>query len=59
MSGQSLLGQVYRCRVCGAEIAVLSRRADELGLARKYPKAFGVVRVRPVRIDGPVMVKRD
>jgi hypothetical protein len=39
--------------------AVLSRLADGLGLSREYPREFGVVRVRPVRIDGPVVVKKD
>ena len=38
--------------------AALSRLADDLGLARAYPKEFGVVRVTPVRVDGPVMVRK-
>ena len=39
--------------------AVLGKLADELGLSRAYPREFGVVRVAPVRIDGPVMVMKD
>ncbi len=39
--------------------AVLSRMADDLGLRRTYPKEFGVVRVTPLRVDGPVMVRSD
>ena len=39
--------------------AALSRLADELGLHRAYPKEYGVVRVTPVRLDGPVMARSD
>ena len=39
--------------------AVLSRMADDLGLSKAYPREFGVVRVTPIRVDGPVMVKKD
>jgi len=39
--------------------AVLSKMADDLGLNRAYPKEFGVVRVAPLRVDGPVMVRSD
>jgi len=39
--------------------AVLSRLAEELGLSRSYPREFGVVRVAPIRLDGPVMAMKD
>ncbi len=39
--------------------AVLSRLVDDLGLSRAYPREFGVVRVMPIRIDGPVLAKKD
>lgn len=39
--------------------AVLSSLAEALGLSKSYPREFGVVRVAPIRVDGPVMVRKD